>query len=45
MRLPLSRALGAAREPRRHQRLAVGVEDGERLQGAERGRGVDVGVV
>ena len=40
-----SRALFAAGEPRRHQRLAVGIEDGERLQGVECGRSVDVGVV
>ena len=45
MRLPLSRALGAPGEPRGHQGLAVGVEPGERLQGVECGRSVDVGVV
>ena len=45
MRLPLSRALGPSREPDGHQRLAIGVENGERLQGVECGRSVDVGVV
>ena len=40
-----SRPLGAACDPRVHERLAFAVERGERLKGAERGRGVDVAVL
>ena len=38
-------AFRAPRQPDGHQALAVGVENGERPEGVECGRGIDVGVV
>ena len=43
--LPVARALAAARDARVHERLAVGVERGQRVERAERGWGVDVAVL
>ena len=40
-----SRPVAAACDPRVHERLAFDIERGERLEGAERGRGVDVAVL
>ncbi len=45
MRVPVRARSAAACDPRVHERLAFDVERGERLEGAERGRGVDVAVL